>query len=185
MSGIQIIAQFVGVVGIALLLASTFMRTRQRLLVFDAAGSAVMGVHWALLGGTAAIAISALVIVMDLAGTDPRSHRGRLLIWASIPVTALLVGLLWSGPADLLAALGMLGIAASRLSHGQVRLRVLAMASCLPWIGYGIVLLSIPQVVFSAAYFVAMGVSVLRIRSGRWRARTAAADTGILHVDGS
>ena len=184
MSGIHVIAQFVGALGIALLLASTFMRRRRMLLVLDAAGSAVMGVHWALLGGTAAIAISALVVVMDLAGTDPRDPRGWLVIWASLPVTAVLLALLWSGPVDLFAALGMLGIAASRLSSGQVRLRALAMASCVPWIAYGVVMMSIPQVAFSVAYFVAMGVSILRIRSGRWRAPTPAADAAILPADG-
>jgi hypothetical protein len=185
MGGIQILAQIVGAVGVMLLLASTMMRGRRKLLALDAAGSAVMGVHWALLGGTAAIAISALVVVMDLAGTDPRDPRGRMIIWASIPVTAVLLAVLWSGPADLFAALGMLGIAASRLSSGQIRLRALSMAACVPWIAYGAIMVSIPQIAFSVAYFIAMGVSILRIRSGRWRAATPTADPAILRADGS
>jgi len=185
MSTAHIVAQAVGVIGIALLLASTLMRRRAVLLAFDAAGSIVMGIHWALLGGTAAIAISAIVVVMDFAGTDPRSARGRAVIWLSIPVTAILLIIFWSGPVDLLAALGMLGIAASRLSFGQVRLRALAMASCLPWIAYGVILVSIPQVAFSVLYFVGMGISILRIRSGRWRAPTPSADAAILPADGS
>ena len=185
MSTAHIVAQAVGVIGIALLLSSTLMRTRAMLLAFDAAGSLVMGIHWALLGGTAAIAISAVVVVMDFAGSDPRSARGRAIIWLSIPVTAVLIIIFWSGPADIAAALGMLGIAASRLSFGQVRLRALAMAACVPWIVYGTILLSIPQVVFSVLYFVGMGVSILRIRGGRWQPRTRAADAAILPADGS
>lgn len=184
MSTAHLIAQAVGVVGIALLLASTLMRTRAMLLALDAAGSLVMGIHWALLGGTAAIAISAVVVVMDFAGTDPRSARGRAIIWLSIPVTAILIAVFWSGPVDLIAALGMLGIAASRLSYGQVRLRALAMAACVPWIIYGVILVSIPQVTFSVLYFIGMGVSIARIRSGRWQPRTPAADAAILPADG-
>lgn len=185
MSSIHVTAQFVGFVGIALLLASTLMRRRRTLLTFDAAGSAVMGIHWALLGGTAAIAISVLVVVMDLAGTDPRSPRGRLIIWVSLPVTAVLLIFLWSGPVDLFAALGMLGIAASRLSTGQVRLRALSMAACVPWIAYGVFLVSIPQIAFSVAYIIAMGVSIVRIRRGNWRSPTGAGETAILPADGS
>lgn len=185
MSTAQIVAQAVGVIGIALLLASTLMRTRRMLLAFDAAGSTVMGVHWALLGGTAAIAISAIVVVMDLAGTDPRSARGRAIIWLSIPVTAILIIVFWSGLVDVFAGLGMLGIAASRLSYGQIRLRALAMAACIPWIVYGAILLSIPQIAFSALYFIGMGVSIIRIRRGRWQPRTPAADVAILPADGS
>ncbi len=184
MSGLQILAQGVGLIGVSLLLASTMMRGRRMLLALDAAGSAVMGVHWALLGGTAAIAISALVVVMDVAGADPRGARGRLVIWASLPATAVLLAVLWSGPADILAALGMLGIAASRLSFGQIRLRALAIASCVPWIAYGAVLLSIPQVVFSVAYAIAMVISIRRIRSGHWQVPTPTADAAILPADG-
>ena len=43
---------------------------------------------------------------------------------------------------------------------------------------------SLPQVIFSTAYFIAMGVSILRITRGDWRHRTAAADTAILPADG-
>ena len=185
MTGTQIIAQLVGVVGIALLLASTFMRRRSMLLGLDAAGSLVMGIHWMMLGATAAVAISVVVAAMDLAGTDPRSPRGRAVIWASMPVTALLMAIFWSGPVDLLAGLGLLAIAASRLSRGQIRLRALAMAASAPWIAYGILLMSIPQVAFSAAYFVAMGASIIRIRRGNWRPRASAADPVILPADGT
>jgi len=184
MSGIQIMAQLVGVVGIGLLMTSTLMRRRSALLAFDAGGSAVMGIHWALLGGTAAIAISAVVVVMDLAGTDPRNPRGRFVIIASLPLTAIFLAIFWTGIVDVFAALGMLGIALSRLSPGQVRLRALAMAACVPWIAYGVILVSIPQIAFSAAYFVAMGISILRIRRGRWRPATPSADAAILHGDG-
>ena len=185
MSGVQIIAQLVGVVGIALLMASTLMRRRAALLALDAGGSAVMGIHWALLGGTAAIAISAVVVVMDIAGTDPRNSRGRLVIIASLPLTAIFLGVFWTGIVDVFAALGMLGIALSRLSRGQVRLRALAMAASVPWIAYGVILVSFPQIAFSAAYFVAMGISILRIRRGRWRAALPAADAAILPRDGT
>ena len=186
MSSTQILAQLVGAVGIALLLSSTFMRRRVLLLALDAAGSAVMGIHWALLGGTAGIAISAVVVVMDLAGTDPRNPRGRLVLIASLPVTAVLLAVFWTGPVDILAGLGLLGIALSRLSAGQIRLRALSMAACVPWISYGVLMVSIPQIAFSAAYFVFMGVSILRIRSGRWPmpAATTAADAAILPADG-
>jgi len=125
MSSTQILAQLVGAVGIALLLSSTLMRRRVMLLALDAGGSAVMGIHWALLGGTAGIAISAVVVVMDLAGTDPRDPRGRLVLIASLPVTAVLLAVFWTGPVDILAGLGLLGIALSRLSAGQIRLRAL------------------------------------------------------------
>lgn len=175
MTGTQIIAQLVGALGISLLLASTLMRTRPMLLAVDAAGSLVMGVHWALLGAPAAVAISVVVAVMDLAGTDPRDPRGRVVVWASVPVTALLLGVFWGGPVDLLAGLGLLALAASRLSMGQVRLRALAMASSVPWMAYGAMLMSIPQMAFSAAYFVAMGISIVRIRRGNWRPRASAA----------
>lgn len=184
MTGTQIIAQLVGVVGISLLLASTFMRRRAMLLALDAAGSLVMGIHWALLGATAAVAISVVVAAMDLAGTDPRNPRGRAVIWASMPVTAILLVVFWSGPVDVLAGLGLLAIALSRLSRGQIRLRALAMAASAPWIAYGIVLVSIPQVAFSAAYFVAMGVSIIRIRRGNWNAGASAGDRAILPADG-
>ena len=184
MTSTQIIAQLVGVVGISLLLASTFMRRRALLLGLDAAGSLVMGIHWALLGATAGVAISVVVAAMDIAGTDPRNPRGRAVVWASIPVTAILLVVLWSGPMDLLAGLGLLGIAMSRLSPGQIRLRALAIAASVPWIAYGIVLMSIPQVVFSAAYMVAMGVSIARIRRGNWRARASAENRANLSADG-
>jgi hypothetical protein len=163
------------VVGIALLLASTLMRRRAMLLGLDAAGSLVMGIHWALLGATAAVAISVVVAAMDIAGTDPRSARGRAVIWGSIPLTVVLLGVFWSGPVDLIAGLGLLLIALSRLSQGQVRLRALAMAASAPWIAYGVILVSIPQVIFSVAYAVAMGVSIVRIRRGGWQPRASAA----------
>jgi hypothetical protein len=59
------------------------------------------------------------------------------------------------------------------------------MAACVPWIAYGAIMVSIPQIAFSVAYFIAMGVSILRIRSGRWRAATPTADPAILPADGS
>lgn len=175
MTGTQIIAQLIGVVGIALLLASTFMRRRGMLLAFDAAGSVVMGIHWTLLGATAAVVISVVVAVMDIAGTDPRNPRGRAVVWASIPVTAVLLAVFWNGPVDIFAGLGLLALAASRLSMGQIRLRALAMAASVPWVIYGVILVSIPQVAFSVAYFVAMGISIVRIRRGNWRPRASAA----------
>ncbi len=184
MTGTQMIAQLVGVVGIALLLASTLVRRRAMLLGLDATGSLVMGIHWGILGATAAVAISMVVAAMDIAGTDPRSTRGRAVIWASIPVTGVLLVVFWNGPVDLIAGLGLLLIALSRLSQGQVRLRALAMVASAPWITYGVILMSIPQVAFSMSYFVAMGVSIVRIRSGRWSPRTSAADRAILRADG-
>jgi hypothetical protein len=39
-------------------------------------------------------------------------------------------------------------------------------------------------VAFSAIYFVAMGVSILRIRRGHWRVRTAPDDTAMMPADG-
>ncbi len=179
-----IVAQVIGTVGIALLLASTLVRRRVLLLGLDAVGSLVMGIHWALLGATAAVGISIIVVAMDLAGTDPRRAWGRLVIIGALPVACLVVALVWSGPADLLALIGMAAIAGSRLSRGQIRLRALATASAVPWGLYGVIMGSIPQMIFSTVYFIAMGISVVRIARGTWHPRPAAGEATILPPDG-
>jgi len=179
-----VLTQLVGFLGYGLLLGATLARRRLSLLAIDASGGAVLIVHWAMLGALAGVTMNALYTAVDIAGFDPRSRRGRVVLAAAVPATAALVVVFWQGPADLLAAAGVLFAIASRASTGQVRLRALAMIGCIPWGIFGVINWSLPQVIFSTAYFIAMGVSILRITRGDWRHRTAAADTAILPADG-
>ena len=184
MSTFDIVTQAVGFVGYGLLLAATLARRRASLLTIDASGGAVLVLHWALLGAIAGVTLNALYTAVDVAGVDAESRRGRIALAASVPVAAALVVIFWTGPADLLAAAGLLFAIASRASRGQVQLRFLAMVGCIPWGIFGLAHGSIPQVAFSAIYFVAMGVSILRIRRGHWRVRTAPDDTAMMPDDG-
>lgn len=184
LSAYAIITQVVGFVGYGLLLGATLARRRLRLLAIDATGGAVLILHWAMLGAIAGVTMNALYTAIDLAGFDPTSRRGRLMLAAAVPATALLTLLFWQGPTDLLAAAGVLFAVASRASRSQVRLRALAMAGCIPWGIFGVINMSIPQIIFSTVYFVAMGWSIVRIRRG-WEPEASAARSGILPADGS
>ena len=184
MSTFDIITQAVGFVGYGLLLAATLARRRASLLAIDASGGAVLVLHWALLGAIAGVTLNALYTAVDIAGVDAESRRGRIALAASVPVAAALVAVFWTGPSDLLAAAGLLFAIASRASRGQVQLRFLAMVGCIPWGLFGLVHGSIPQVAFSTIYFFAMGVSIVRLRRGNWRARTAPDDTAMMTTDG-
>ena len=185
MSGGDIIIQALGFVGLGLILGSTFARTRVMLLAVDAAGSALMALHWSLLGAYAGGALSLVYATVDLAGRNPYSTRGRLVIVLAVPVSIALVAILWTGPADLLAGIGVLLSIASRWSHGQIRLRVLSIASSIPWGIYGFIDHSAAQVTFSVIYSIAMAVSIVRIRLGTWQRRTAPDDAAIVRADGS
>jgi hypothetical protein len=184
MSTYAIATQVVGFAGYGLLLGATLARRRLALLAIDASGGVVLVIHWAMLGALAGVTMNALYTAIDVAGVDPHSRRGRLVLASAVPATAVLVVAFWQGPADLLAAAGVLFAIASRASRSQVNLRALAMMGCIPWGLFGIVNGSIPQIIFSAVYFVAMGVSIMRIRRG-WGDATPPGETAILPADGS
>ena len=184
MTTYAVITQLVGFLGYGLLLGATLARRRLSLLAIDASGGAVLIVHWAMLGALAGVTMNALYTAVDVAGFDPRSTRGKMILAGAVPMTAALVVVFWQGPADLLAAAGVLFAIASRASVGQVQLRALAMIGCIPWGIFGVINWSLPQVIFSTVYFIAMGISILRITRGDWRPRTRAADAAILPADG-
>jgi hypothetical protein len=184
LSTYAILTQLVGFVGYGLLLGATLARGRLRLLAIDASGGTVLVGHWLMLGALAGVTMNALYTAIDLAGLDPTSRRGRMLLVAAVPAAALLTWAFWQGPADLLATAGVLFAVASRASRSQVRLRGLAMVGCIPWGLFGVVNMSIPQIIFSAVYFVAMGWSIVRIRRG-WAPQASAVEGAILPADGS
>lgn len=185
MTGWDIFTQATGLLGYGLLLGATLARRRLMLLAIDATGGAVLILHWALLGAIAGVTMNALYTTVDIAGFDPYSRRGRIILWSAVPVAVALVAVFWTGPSDLLAGLGLLFAIWSRASRNQVRLRFLAMIGCIPWGLFGVVHMSIAQMAFSAIYFVAMGVSIIRIRRGRWQSGASAAERGILPADGT
>lgn len=185
MSTFDIVTQAIGFVGYGLLLGATLARRRAWLLAIDASGGAVLILHWALLGAIAGVTMNALYTAVDVAGVNPDSRRGRIALAASVPIAIALVVVFWAGPSDLLAGAGLLFAIASRASRNQVQLRFIAMIGCIPWGLFGLVHGSIPQMVFSTVYFIAMGVSIVRIRRGTWQPRASAAERGILPADGA
>ncbi|MSO44935.1 MAG: hypothetical protein EXQ74_06505 [Thermoleophilia bacterium] len=180
-----VVVQLIGFAGYGLLLAATLARRRLRLLTIDAVGGGVLVLHWALLGAVAGVTMNALYSAVDIAGFDPRSRRGRVALAMAMPVSIILVAVFWKGPSDLLAGAGLLFAIASRASSSQLRLRTLGMIGCIPWGIFGVVHGSISQVIFSAIYFVAMGVSIVRIARDTPTSGTAAEDPGILPADGT
>lgn len=185
MTSADLITQATGFLGYGLLLGATLARRRLWLLAIDASGGAVLILHWALLGAAAGVTMNALYTGVDLAGISPYSRRGRIALAAAVPIAVILMVMFWTGPADLLAGAGLLFAIASRASRGQVQLRFIAMIGCIPWGLFGLVHGSIAQVSFSAIYFVAMGVSIVRLRRGTWHPKASADDHGILPADGT
>lgn len=182
---IGIATQAVGFLGYGLLLASTFARRRTGLLLIDAAGGLLLVVHWGMLGAIAGVTMNGLYTLLDLAGLDPRARRARNALIAAIPISIALVAIFWQGPTDLLALTGVLMAIASRASRSQIRLRALALVGSIPWGVFGFLEGSAPQVTFSIIYAIAMGVSIWRIRRGRWPRPTTPDDAAILPVDGA
>ena len=170
MTSADLITQATGFLGYGLLLGATLARRRLWLLAIDASGGAVLILHWALLGAAAGVSMNALYTGVDA---------------AAVPIAVILMVIFWTGPADLLAGAGLLFAIASRASRGQVQLRFIAMIGCIPWGLFGLVHGSIAQVSFSAIYFVAMGVSIIRLRRGTWHPKASADDHGILPADGT
>lgn len=185
MTTVGIATQAVGFLGYGLLLASTFARRRTGLLLIDAGGGFVLVIHWGMLGAIAGVTMNGLYTLLDLAGLDPGARRGRVALIAAIPMSIALVAIFWQGPTDLLALAGVLMAIASRASHGQIRLRALALVGSIPWGVFGLLEGSAPQVTFSIVYAIAMGVSIWRIRSGRWSRPTTPDDVAILPADGA
>lgn len=185
MTSADLITQATGFLGYGLLLGATLARRRLWLLAIDATGGAVLILHWALLGAAAGVTMNALYTGVDLAGISPYSRRGRIALAAAVPIAVILMVIFWTGPADLLAGAGLLFAIASRASRGQVQLRFIAMIGCIPWGLFGLVHGSIAQVSFSAIYFAAMGVSIIRLRRGTWHPKASADDHGILPSDGT
>ena len=185
MTWADILTQVLGFVGYGLLLGATFARRRLALLAIDASGGAVLILHWAMLGAIAGVTMNALYTAVDIAGFDPYSRRGRMVLISAVPVAVALVAVFWTGPSDLLAGMGLLFAIWSRASRDQVRLRAIAMVGAIPWGLFGVVHMSIAQIAFSAIYFVAMGVSIVRIRRARAENGASAAGRGILPADGT
>lgn len=185
MTAYDIATQAVGFLGYGLLFASTLARRRTRLLLIDATGGLMLILHWGMLGAVAGVTMNALYTLLDVAGLDPHAHRGRVALIAAVPVSIALVAIFWQGPGDLLPLAGVLMAIASRASQGQIRLRTPALVGSIFWGAFGLLEGSTPQVVFSVTYMIAMGVSIWRIRSGRWPMRTAPHDAAILPPDGA
>ncbi len=156
-----------GLLGFAIILLSTRMKTRPGFLIADMTGNGIAGLHYVFLGGAAGVLFCWAYSLFDLAalklGKAGLSALGTLLGGA-----CLILLFLNPGWADLVAVIGSVVAVASRLQTDMRWILLLAALSSVFWATYGLLFGSWPQVGFSCTYIV---LSLI----GAWRAHKAMA----------
>ena len=148
-----IAVQAVGIVGFALMILATQMPTRQRVLQVDVVGIAVVTAHWLMLGTVVAAAMNGIYVLIGVLALQlDRGRAWRAGYWGLYPLAGGATVLAWAEPYDALALAGTLLSVAARQQRTLRRLRVLTAASGTLWGLYGVIELSIGQMIFSVLF---------------------------------
>lgn len=168
----QVLAgQALSLVALGLFIAAFSSKDDDRLLVILVSANIILAVHFVLLGGWTAAALTALIVLRILLAR--RFKGSRALAAALLGLNGVVAAITWAGPLDVLpltaATLGTIGMV---LLHGIPMRLVLALAA-LSWTLNNLVVGSIGGVIAEGLILVVNLVTILRLHRDR---RFAAAE---------
>lgn len=166
------VVQFVGALGLVLVVSSFWLKRRKHIIAVQGLGSVCFGVHFLLLGAITAVMVNAILILRNLlflkysAADRPVWPLVSILLLATIPL--IVAGFDWVSVLPV-GALVVSTIGAWSRSEQTIRLWTLGAPPL--WIVHNIITGSIPGVINEVLVFASIVGSWLRYRP-RGRVRT-------------
>lgn len=140
-----LLPNLLGFAGVSMNVLWPFLRTRSAMLVAQAVGAGLFGLHYALVGAWTGALMTGLAGAQALLAIPLGTRPGfRKVYIGMLPVIAAGLVLTWHGPASAFAAVAMAIVSLGRYQVDVLWFRGLLIA-CVPmWVGHNLIVGSIP-----------------------------------------